>query len=134
MLSGGGRLNLISSEWLKHYYLTPPTHPYHPELAPLTFFLPMTLLYPAQPESFLLFLLHRAVPPALPQVSPPWLEAPGLIVFLHLTRDSYSQEPPVCLLLGISNKPPSAAACHWYTPGVWHKAGTLLVLEEGVDA
>lgn len=33
-------------------------------------------------------------------------------------RDPHSQESPVCLLLGISNKPPSAAACHWHTPGV----------------
>lgn len=54
MLNGGGQLNLISSVWLRHYYLIPPYT--HTVLAPLTFFLLMTLLHPAQPESFLVFL------------------------------------------------------------------------------
>lgn len=120
MLSGGGHLNLISSVWLKHYYLTLPI-PLQPAQAPLTFFLLMTLLHPAQPESFFVVLLHGAMPPALPQMSPPWLTA--LLSFSPhdcTPRDPHSQEPPACLLLRISNKP-----CL-----LWQVIGTPLVCPE----
>ena len=34
------------------------------------------------------------------------------------------------MLLRICNKPLSAAAGHGHTPGVWHRVGTLLLLED----